>query len=173
MISKIEEGLEKFKDKIIKQHIFNFYLNISHTYFAVEDYSKALLWINKLFALKEINTRQDIQALARIYNLIIHFELKNSLLLPYSALSTYRFLNKRNTLYKSEKIILRFIKNYPSLAGQQEIIAAFKELKNEISVLLNDPFEKRAFEFFDLMSWLESKIEKKSFAEIVREKAIG
>ncbi|MGQ0829271.1 MAG: hypothetical protein ACT4ON_12855, partial [Bacteroidota bacterium] len=172
LVSEIEEGLVQFKDKIIKQHIFNFYMNISNAYFGVEDYSKALLWINKLFELKEINTRQDIQALARIYNLIIHFELKNSLLLPYSALSTYRFLIKRNTLYKSEKIILRFIKNYPSLTDNKEITNAFKNLKKEISSLLDDPFEKRAFEFFDLMSWLESKIEKKSFAEIIKEKAM-
>jgi len=43
--------------------------------------------------------------------------------------------------------------------------------RSEISVLLNDPFEKRAFEFFDMISWLESKIEKKSFAEIIKDKA--
>ena len=38
-------------------------------------------------------------------------------------------------------------------------------------LLSKDPYESRAFEHFDFISWLESKIEKRPFVEIVREKA--
>ncbi|MCE2504749.1 MAG: hypothetical protein J4G05_11960 [Chlorobi bacterium] len=37
--------------------------------------------------------------------------------------------------------------------------------------LEDDPYESRVFRFFDLRSWLQSKIEGRDFAEIVREKS--
>ncbi len=44
------------------------------------------------------------------------------------------------------------------------MLVQFKKLKT-------DPYEKGAFEYFDFISWLESKIENRPFAEIIKEKA--
>jgi RNase P/RNase MRP subunit POP5 len=35
---------------------------------------------------------------------------------------------------------------------------------------VNNPYEKRAFIYFDIISWLESKIEHKKVQDIIREK---
>jgi hypothetical protein len=35
----------------------------------------------------------------------------------------------------------------------------------------NHPYEKRAFLYLDIISWLESKIENKTVASIIQEKA--
>ena len=51
------------------------------------------------------------------------------------------------------------------------MISAFTELHAELLPLTNDPYEKNAFAYFDIMSWLESKIHGKPFAVIIKEKA--
>ena len=53
---------------------------------------------------------------------------------------------------------------------QKDLISRFKDLKSEMIEIAKDPFEKTAFEYFDIISWLNSKIEKRSFAEIIKEK---
>ncbi|MBI4946997.1 MAG: hypothetical protein HY840_11430 [Bacteroidetes bacterium] len=49
--------------------------------------------------------------------------------------------------------------------------AAFQELKTNLLKLMKDPMEKAVMEEFDFLSWVESKIQNKTFAEVVREKA--
>lgn len=39
--------------------------------------------------------------------------------------------------------------------------------------LLKIPYESKALEYFDFVSWLESKIENRPFAEVVREKCLS
>ena len=46
----------------------------------------------------------------------------------------------------------------------------FAELKTQLLPLKDSRFEGRAFYYFDIISWLESKIEKKPVEEIVQRK---
>ena len=104
--------------------------------------------------------------------MILHFELGNTDILEYLVKSTYRFLYKRKHLYKFETSILNFIrKKLPKTNSEKELITIFKDLKTELGKITKDPFEKKALDYFDFISWLESKIEKRPFADIVKEKA--
>ena len=47
----------------------------------------------------------------------------------------------------------------------------FHQLKNELDRIWKDEYEKKAFDYFDIVSWLESKLSKKKFADVVREKS--
>jgi hypothetical protein len=52
-----------------------------------------------------------------------------------------------------------------------EIMKAFVDLKVNIEKITeNNKLEKNALSLFDLISWLESKIEKKSFMDIKQRK---
>ena len=48
---------------------------------------------------------------------------------------------------------------------------AFIKLYEELKKYENDPYERRAFLYLDVLSWLESKIENRPVGEIIREKA--
>ena len=52
-----------------------------------------------------------------------------------------------------------------------ESVIEFKKLKNEIGSLTKEEKEKIGFKEFDHLSWIESKIENRTFAEIVKEKS--
>ena len=173
LIEAIEKGMQRYKDKIPNSYIVTFYFNMASIYFSMQDYSNSLVWLNKMInnaALK--NSRADLHCFAHIINLIVHFELGNLDLLEYIVKSTYRFLYKRNRLYKLESCILNFIrKKVPQIITNAKQVIAFHELKTELEEITRDPFEKKALEYFDFISWVESKIEDRPFAEIVQEKA--
>jgi hypothetical protein len=169
-LPQIEEDFRRFQDMIEKQSRLAFFYNFSYIYFGAGDFEKALAWNNLLLNDSDLSMREDIHCFARILNLLIHYELGNDQLLEYIVTSTYRFLYKRKRLFKVETVMLNFIKKYPNWVAQKEILAGFKELLKDLQKLSQDDYEKRAFDYFDFISWLESKIGKQDFAEIKMEK---
>ncbi len=148
-----------------------FYLTMSKIYFGIADFKSANTWANKLLNDSNVDMREDIYCITRMYSLIINLELNKQDLLEYSVKSTLRFLSRRNRLYKLESVILSFLKKYPFQLGlNSQDITPFKELKVQMVQLSKDPYEAKAFVFFDFPAWVESKIQKKPFAEIVRQK---
>jgi RNase P/RNase MRP subunit POP5 len=55
--------------------------------------------------------------------------------------------------------------------SERDLRKQFYSLKLEMQVLETNKFEKRAFLYFDIISWLESKIESKTIQEVIKEKA--
>jgi hypothetical protein len=167
----IMEGLETYSDKINVIEKITLLYNLFYSYFGTAEYSKALGIINKLLNDYQKELRYDIQSAVRILNLILHFELGNIKLLEYNAISTYRFLYKSKRLYKMENIVLQFIrKKMPRIHNVRQQVEAFKELRDEFKEIADDEFESKAFEYFDYIAWLDSKIDHLSFADVVKNK---
>lgn len=148
-------------------------LNLSVIYLISGNYKEARKWNTTLLNESTQDFREDVLALSRILNLIIHYELKNDELLPYQIRSTYRFLFKRKILYKTEDAILRFIRSkLPHANSRKKLLAYFKELKKELEEITKDPYEVKILDSFDLISWLDSKIQNRPFTDIIKEKAL-
>lgn len=141
-------------------------------YFATEEYREANKYLNKIIN-NPIDNADTTQCFAQILSLLVHFEQGNLDLLEYKVKSVYRFLYKKNSLYKLETIILEFIrKELPEINySEKALIKSFEVLLTKIKTLTKNPFERRALDYFDFVSWLESKIKGISFAEVVKEKA--
>jgi hypothetical protein len=170
----VMEGLAKYHDRINIIEKITLLYNLFYSYFGTAEFSKALGIINTLLNEYQKELRYDIQSAVRILNLILHFELGNNRLLEYNAISTYRFLYKSKRLYKMENIVLQFIRRkMPKIHNAKQQQEAFIELRSEFMDIAKDEFESKAFEYFDYISWLDSKIEKRPFAEIVRSKFIA
>ncbi len=173
LVEKIEEGLKKFGDKLIqKRMLLAVYFNISYLYFVSGNYSKSLYWENKILNHPVLDIAEDIICFSKILNLLIHFEMNNDLLLEYAVKSTYRFLFKKNRLYKLEEAFLNFIrKKLPTLNTEKTRGESFIELRAEIIEISKDPNDANILEYFDFIEWLTSKIENRPFAEVLKEKA--
>ena len=171
LIPGIERNLKLFKGKINPIRELLFHYCIAYLYFSANRFSSALQWLNKIVHSREINLKEDIYSFARILNLITHYELGNTGVLEYIVRSTYRYLSKRNRLYKVESSVLNFIrKRLSAVHPSKNLTIEFTELKQVLEELIKEPFEKKAMAYFDFISWLESKITGRSFAEIVKEK---
>lgn len=144
------------------------FVNLSIFYLNTGNYKEALIWNNNLLNESPENCREEDYAVSKIFNLIIHYELGHVELMPHLVRSTYRFLHRKKRLYKTEETLLRFIRNkFPAANSKKELIRFFKELKVELREITRDAFEARALEYFDFISWLDSKIQNRPFADIV------
>ena len=170
LIPELELGIKGFNHYVNTKGYLIIVYNICYAYTAMGKYKNALKWLNKILNSKE-TIAIDVHCYARIINLIIHFEMKDEELLTYITKSTYQYLYRKNRLYKIESSVLNFIKKTSKLNAKKEFITAFKELRKELIKLSQDPYEAKAFEYFDFISWLDSKIENRAFAEIIKKNA--
>ena len=166
-IAVFEENFDTYKGYIETQQRINLYYNLAYLHFGGEDYNHALDWVNVLLNDPDLKAREDIHSFTRILNLFIHFELENDQLLEYIVKSTYRFLLKRKRLYKVESIILKFLRKYSNWTDQKEMQQGFEEMLEDLYPLREEEYEKNAFEYFDFITWLESKLEGVTFEEMV------
>ncbi len=171
---KAKEELKLFEHKVFASNKVSLYHDMFYVYFGCHEFEHSLEWLNKLLNETQLNVREDIQVTARITNLILHYELKHFDLLPYLIRRAYSFLYKRKRLHKLEKVLLQFLGKllHVNPYVKKEVIHVFIEIKEALEVLTHDPNEAMVLtEYFDYISWLESKIDKRPFEKIVREKA--
>lgn len=166
----IESGITRYKKYIHKSRVISFYYHLAYSFFGGGEYKRALQWVNKILNDKT-DLRGDILGFARILNILIHFELGNYLLLEHLFKSTHRFISTKGKMYQLEIHVLNFLKGLSQGLSENGFRMALVKLKNDLLPLADNPFEKPAFEYFDIISWLESKLESKSFSEIARSKS--
>jgi hypothetical protein len=169
LIPGIEKGLKDFSGKIDQESEILFYYNIAYIFFGAGKYEKSLDWINRILNKKDIKLREDIQVYSRLLNLFVHYELGNFDLLEYEIKSTRRFLDSHNYLNESEKAILSFLNKLINQDTAELRGELFNDLKFRMAKRSKET--NKILEYFDIISWLDSKIEVKSFAAKVEEKA--
>jgi hypothetical protein len=135
--------------------------------------NKSLFWLNKVLNDPEPTLRQDIFTYARLFNLIVHYELGNNDLLEYIVRSTHRFLSKRDRAHEVETLLIDHIKR---LARMHEGPAhakrdLYRSMKEQLQALLKDPNESTVLKYFDYLAWAESKADGVPFDEAVRKHA--
>jgi hypothetical protein len=159
-ITRLEKLLIIYKDKMLVDIELTIRYNIVKFFIITADFKKALTSINSLMAHPFLSKKSDYESYLRILNLIIHFELKNYDLLKYLLVSTYRFLYKQKKLFKLEMLILEFIRKLPGVKNDDDLMFNFHQFRKRLEILKKDNYEKNAFEYFDFLEWVESKIKK-------------
>ena len=165
-----ENDLDRFAKRLDRHYVLLFYYKVACLYFGAENFKRALLWLNKIINSKDVDLREDILSFARILNLICHFELGNFELVSHHIRSTYRFLLKKEGLLKYHHYILDFMRNLDDDSYGKKLIREFSDLKKKLVPLEDHAYEKRPLLYFDIISWLESKISGRSVENIIREK---
>ena len=169
MIPEIEEGYRLYGSRInsLRKGYIDFKIGIS--YFSLGHYNEALHWINKILNEEKIDQKQDIFCFAQLINLLLHFGLKNDRFLPYAINSTKRYFKNRNLIYKFEKIFLKMISQISKTEDVFDLEEKLVPLEKELVALKNDPKEEVIFEYFDFLTWVRAKINRKSFLVLKKE----
>ena len=172
-VKRIEKEMVEHETNLNQLQKIILYATISQIYFGQENYKRCLSCLNKIISFGEMKARTDIEGFIRIFQFIVRYEMKSDMYLMNSLFkSTYRFLDKQQRLYKFELVMMEFIRNNMiKKIRRNNIKKEFFLLKEKLILLSKNKYEQHAFEYFDYISWLESKIENKSFAEVVRGKA--
>jgi len=156
--------IASFKTNIFDHH--QFYFHYSYIYFGCEDYDTSLYHLNSWLDLPTTIDNPNLQMLARVFNLILHYELGNNMLLASLIKSTYRFLKKEKQMQEIEMAFITFIKAVIKTQGKRARKACFLKFKQKLQMLTGT--NHASISAFDLMAWVDSKLLNVSFAEVVK-----
>lgn len=168
LIPVIEAQQEEYGDKISKEMEVLLTYNKAYSYFGVGQYKKALQYLNEVLNDNEQNLRQDVYSFARLFNLVIHYELENYDFLDYVIKSTNRYLSKHERDYKIENSCIKHIRKLSKTTTNLNRIEIFEKMKADIQKLLTDQNERVVLEYFNITAWIDSKLEKITFEEAVK-----
>ncbi|WP_345598780.1 hypothetical protein VS868_00160 [Salinimicrobium sp. 3283s] len=169
LVEKIEKKIKKYGSRIDGHHIMIFYYKIASLYFGNGNYTKCIDFLKRIIDNKSLEVREDLMCFSRILNLVAHYEAGKDYHLESLVKSTYKFLIKMNDMHKVQKEMIRFLRNLPEVSPLY-IKDEFRKLHSTLKVYEDHPYERRAFLYLDILSWLESRIEDRPVAEIIAEK---
>lgn len=172
LVKIIEYGITKHKDRIDEHHIMIFYYKIACLYFGIGDNKTCITYLKKIINNKNLKMREDLMCFARVLSLVAHYEAGMDYHLEVQLKSTYKFLLKMNDLHSVQKEMIKFLRNLGNIYPH-ELRNEFQKLHDELKKYEDHPYEKRAFLYLDILSWLESHLQNRPVAEIIREKAMA
>jgi len=172
IIPEIESKLNQYQQYIDTHRVMVFYYKIASLYFGSGDNETTIKYLNKVINLKVGHLRSDIQCFARLLHLIAHYEMGNTDILEYLIKSVYRFLSKMEYLDAVQNEILKFLRRSMS-SRQQDLRKNFIELKDRLEKVSQNKYARRSYQYLDIVSWLESKIDNKPVQQVIREKFLS
>ncbi len=170
LVRIIEYGINKHRERIDEHHIMVLYYKIACLYFGLGDNKSCIQYLKKIINNKNLKMREDLMCFARVLSLVAHYEAGMDYHLELQLKSTYKFLLKMNDLHEVQKEMIKFLRNLGNIYPH-ELRTEFQKLYDDLKKYEDHPYEKRAFLYLDILSWLESHLQNKPVAQIIREKA--
>ena len=130
------------------------------TFYKVQAYlgnlqeKKALKEMNYFLNSAQKQLKIDLYCLARVVNLVIHFNLGNLDLLEYETTSTLNFLKKNNRLFPTEQKVIEYIQKSLTATSDSRRKVLKEELKKSLKATRKIQQERMVFEFFDFEEWI-------------------
>jgi hypothetical protein len=169
LVEIINNKIDKYKNRLDNHYIILLYYKIACLYFGMGKNKLCIIYLQKIIRSKNLGSAEDLQCFARILNLIAHYECGLDYDLERQFVDTYKFLLKMENLQEVQKVFLASIRDLSDVFPH-EIKNEFKKIHTKLKRFENHPYEKRAFLYLDILSWLESKIQNKPIALIIKEK---
>lgn len=176
---KIDEVENSFKECLLK-HISCLPLDIQLEYYLL----KALILFGKghlkeaqknlkpVFSSGKIFQRLPLFRLIRIINLLIIVEMGGDDFVDVEIAALKRNYTGQN-LSKTERLILRFIQDYPLPRYSKMKIKIANFYTNKIKIIRKDKLERRVLKYFDFLTFIESKLTGVSFQNLLRNKKMA
>ena len=169
VIPALLKEMRLLKNKLDVHHVMVLHYKVACLYFGSGDNKNAILHLNQVINHTGDGLREDLQSFAHILKLIASYEEGMDDDLEQQIRTVYKFLIKMNDLHMVQKEMMNFIRNLNRIYDYQ-LKNAFIELRERLIQYEDHQYEKRAFLYLDIISWLESKIEGRPVHEIIREK---
>ncbi|MFA7272979.1 MAG: hypothetical protein WC044_03875 [Crocinitomicaceae bacterium] len=167
LIPEIEEKQASYGEMINKEQDVLFNYNKAYSCFAVNQNKKALIYLNNVLNDNEQNLRQDLYGFARVFNLILHYELENYDFMEYIVKSTNRYLNKQERTLELETSLIKYLRKLSKTSTDRDKKELYVEFNKELIQLLKDENENVLLEYFNILAWVEMKLNSISFSKAV------
>lgn len=168
LVPDLEKELKEYELYLDRHRVLVFYYKIASLYFGSGDYETSIDYLQKIINWK-VDLRIDLQCYSRLLHLIAHYELGNFELIEYLAKSVYRFMARMQNLSAVEEHIFDFLRR-ALRTRPSDMKKEFELLLTQLRKYERNQMETRAFNYLDIISWLESKIYGIPVHEVIRKK---
>lgn len=168
LVAPLLAGMEELGPRLHKEYEIEFHHALAVVHFGAGEVNKSLFWLNKVLNDNEPTLRQDIFTYARLFNLIVHYELGNFDLLEYIVRSTQRFLSRRQRAHEVEVLLIDHVKRLARTDDEEGRLELFRSLDAGLRELFKDPNEGLVLKYFDVLAWVRAHIEGIPFSDAVK-----
>lgn len=161
-----EKKFREFEGGLSAEMLPNIAFYLFHFWFGAEDYTRAKKALNIVLNSKG-EIRRDLQNFARILNILLHYERGDIQYFDSLVRSIMHFAKANWSLSQFGYAMLQFVKAMRSTPGKQ--VEHLEQLQKALQRLKKTE-EARAFEYFDFLSWTESKLTGKTYAQVLEGK---
>jgi hypothetical protein len=168
LVPDIEQKLDENSLFIDRHRVLVLNYKIATLYFGSEDYATCIDYLQRIIH-GPVDLRYDLQCYSRLLHLLAHYEMGNFDIIESLIKSVYRFMAKMENLTVVEEEIFKFLRSSFQLSRNQ-MKPGLEEFLQKIKHLEKNRFETRSFAYLDIISWVESKVHRKSMAKVIAEK---
>lgn len=168
---EIESVFTRFGDIINnkRRSVICFYM--AFAYFCMNDFEGSKKWGRRIIDEVRDSEAKEFVSAARVLLLLVYYESEELNFMQSLVRNLYRFFKTRDHLYKTERLLLSFMKkDIYEIHSREEEKRAFLTLKDRFVEIIKDPLEQNFLKIFDILSWIDSKVEGRSLAEVLKGK---
>ncbi|MCF8277005.1 MAG: hypothetical protein K9J17_09735 [Flavobacteriales bacterium] len=134
---RIEEGLRNFGLQVSESFRISIRYNIGIVALLSGNSRKALSWFNQIRGLGTLESRQDLQGMARLFRLLLLCEDDSVMNFSHFLRNSKRFFGKKHPSYTLETIVYSWLKkNHDKLFGLERK-RLYQDLASEVQGLAN------------------------------------
>jgi len=145
--------------------------HIALVYFDLGKFNQTLHWIDVVYSTGKEEVKRNYRTASRIIEIIAHYELGNIELIEPLLRSTYRYFQKLNKKTALDNATITFLRKLATVGDSNDLTQLLIITKKKIDDIAKNPAQATLLDYFDLQSWLNSKITGKPFAELRRSKS--
>ncbi len=168
LVPYILEKLKEYELFIDEHRIMVFNYKIASMYFGAGDFATCVDYLQEIIN-ENAEVRNDLQSYSRLMHLMAHYEMGNYDLMEYLTKSVYRFMSKKENLTVVEEEMFKFLRKSFHV-DRSKVRIELEQFLEKIKGLEKNRFETRAFAYLDIISWVESKVYRKTMGEILQDK---
>lgn len=174
-VVRIEEQLVEYKETLIPSSAIVIYHNILMLNFLLADYDGAQDWVNKILGFGPNAPRQDICSFARIFQLIIYYELDQDSLLDSRFKAINRKVKLEEKLSENERQYeIQWLKLINSLIKAKNKAEKRNLLNDFYTDLKTKSGPKTEFMSINELSiWLEARIKNEPVQKVYERKLLA
>lgn len=164
LFDDVEEGYSLYGDMLPETSKITLLYMLSYIAFAKGNLKLARKKVNTLLNNFEKTVRPEIWNFARLLNVLIHFDEKNTDTIKSEVASIAYYFKKQGLTYRTETEVLKFLSRTNKL--HKVNADEWKRLSQKLESLQTEGLESKANVFFDFRLWVKSKLEKRTMAEV-------
>lgn len=165
-----EDSLYKKTHLLNPEHLLQLYLYTSILYLSLHDLVNARKYMKKIISSGKFFYPLPSYKTARLINLLLQAESGKLEVIENEINSIKRTIHLEKHAYITEKLIFRFVSAYPLPAYPQGKKRLWLQYKKDMEIIRNNKYEQQLLKTFDFLSWIESILTQRPFAEIIKDK---